>query len=120
MRIFLVGGAQMALAYFREFGNALAYWNYLTLGDGITELQNLGIDPKLVEMYEFKFVEDEDPDFMASIVESNKSSHERRAHELQEAFDEIPHGPCKEQGDGSKVLAKATPDPRSNSPPDIS
>ncbi|RLC98412.1 MAG: hypothetical protein DRI46_11425, partial [Chloroflexi bacterium] len=82
MRCFLVGGPQMALAYFREFGNAIAYWNYLTLGEGVPELRNLGIDPDVVNMYELKFVEDEDPELIKHVDQSNERTRERRANEL--------------------------------------
>lgn len=97
----------MALAYFREFGNAIAYWNYLTLGDGVTKLQNLGIDSEIIQMYELKFAEDEYPDFVASFIENNKETQERRTHELQESFDEVSHGSSQTQRDWSEVLVKA-------------
>lgn len=102
----------MALAYFREFGNAIAYWNYLTLGDGVTELQNLGIDPDVIQMYELMFTEDESPEFVASFIDSNKRTQDRRSHELQKSFDEVSHGTSQTQRDGTEVLVKAKPNPR--------
>lgn len=120
MRCFLVGGPQMALAYFREFGNAIAYWNYLTLGDGITELQNLGIDPEVVSMYELKFVEDEDPDLIRHVDESNARTRKRRVDVLQKSFDEVSDGASKEQGNDSPVLVKTSTDSGSNTSPHIS
>lgn len=115
MRNFLVGGPQLALGYFREFGNAIAYWNYLTLGEGVTELQNLGIDPESVQMYELKFAEDEDPDFVSSFIVSNARSRERRIHELQKSFDAVSDGSCQTQGNNTEVLAKARDDTRTSS-----
>jgi len=112
MRAFLVGGPQLALGYFQEFGNAIAYWNYLTLGEGVTELQNLGIDPEEIQMYELKFMEDLNPELILHVDQANEHTRERTANDVQKSFDEVSNGVGEKQGDNPEVLVETTPNSR--------
>lgn len=114
MTAFMVGSPVNVLKYFRTFVGAISYWNYMVLGPGRTDLQNLGIDPAGIEMYELEFTDETDPVFMKYIGEQNKLTQERRACELQKSFDEVSDGPCQKQRNNSKVLVKAISDPTTN------
>lgn len=110
MSAFMVGTPQTVLKYFCTFSGAISYWNYMVLGPGRIELQNLGIDPEGIEMYDLVFTDEHDPEFMKYIGDQNELHRERRKSELQESFDEVLDGSGQEQGNDSKILVETTSD----------
>jgi hypothetical protein len=79
------------IAYFKHMPNAVAFWNYLQMGEGAPHAMALGINPEDIEMIYIRLTDVDDEEFMEFIHESTKrSSEQRRMNELGLSLETIP------------------------------
>lgn len=103
-RIYAIGTATGPLNYFGVFSEAIAFWNYLQWGDGVSPppCDLIGVHPEEITMTEIALLDRVDEGFMAKVNAANKRRNEieqsRRILELQQAAPSVHSGADPKQG----------------------
>jgi hypothetical protein len=97
-KIYSISAVHGPIAYFSDFSEALAYWNYLQFGNGVNDppCVAMGVDQSSIIMHEVQLFDRDNKDFMKLVHETNACRESRlksrRILELQQASPVVHSG----------------------------